>query len=143
MLKHKWHNCKLNRTWPSIKTDRQSRKCISQRKGQETHDKPGELQWFKAKIGKYYDTITITGTGGMLLRVEGVKYKSCIGKIIGKNVLSSLQVPNAIRVWFKKKRKENAYITLDTVPTMKHGGGSNMLWECLCLAEHGKLVRVN
>lgn len=42
-------------------------------------------------------------------------------------------------VW---RRKNKAYEEKNTLPTVKHGGGSIMLWGCFASAGTGKLQRV-
>jgi hypothetical protein len=43
---------------------------------------------------------------------------------------------------FGLKAKPHIWRKPGTIPTVKHGGGSIMLWECLSAAGTGRLVRI-
>ena len=170
-LERIWHNRKPTKTRPSTQTDKPDKEKINQRSNQEAqeaheaHVTLEGLQRSTAEVGESVHRTTISCVlqkSGLYGRVARRKpllkanhnkshlefATSHVGDKANmwKKVLWSDETKielfglNAKRyVWWKPN---TAHHPEHTIPKVKHGGGSIMLWGCFSSAGTGKLVRI-
>ena len=94
------------------------------------HTKPNGALWAKAKEDTIAEEKTEKGTTDLCQRVPG-QTALLLGNVLWTDETKIELFGNAHQQFVTRRRNE-AYKEKNTLPTVKHGGGSIILWGLLC-----------